>query len=88
VVSRSKIRRVRKVARIQSLQSSRHLKLLEIYFDGRKDRTIFQVKIGEKFARKIVLEEHIVLLLEPDSKYIGHMTATSSTTLAIITDLF
>lgn len=62
--------------------------MLGIYFDGRKDQTISQVKIGEKFARKTVLEEHIVLLSEPGSKYISHFTATSSTALAIKTDLF
>lgn len=65
-----------------------HLELLRIYFDGRKDQIISQIKIGEKFARKTVLKEHIVLLSEPGSKYIGHFTTTSSTALAIKTDLF
>lgn len=90
MVDRSKIRRAGKVARteIQISQSSQHLELLGIYFDGRKDQTISQVKIGEKFVRKTVLEEHIVLLSEPGSKYISHFTATSSTALAIKTDLF
>lgn len=89
VVDRSKIRRARKAIRTetQSLQSSQHLELLGLYFDDRKDQTISQAKIGEKFVRKTVLEEHIVLLLEAGSKYyIGHFTA--STALAIKTDLF
>lgn len=85
VVDRNKIRRARKVTRskIQNIELSENRELLGLYFDGRKDKTISQIKIGEKFARKTVMEDHIVVLSEPDSKYIGHLTATSSTSLAI-----
>lgn len=47
-------------------------KIKGLYFDGRKDDTIYQEKIGSKYYRKVVKEEHITLLEEPETKYLGH----------------
>ncbi len=49
-----------------------------IYFDGRKDKTLIQIKEGERTARKTITEEHVVLLSEPESKYVGHVTPISN----------
>ncbi|GBO17713.1 hypothetical protein AVEN_142841-1 [Araneus ventricosus] len=48
-----------------------------IYFDGRKDNTIFQEKIGAKIYRRIRKEEHISVIHEPGGQYIGHITPAS-----------
>ncbi|GBM41739.1 hypothetical protein AVEN_121660-1 [Araneus ventricosus] len=41
-----------------------------LYFDGRKDRTLSM----EDNRRKIIIEEHISLVKEPGSEYIGHVS--------------
>ncbi|GBM51006.1 hypothetical protein AVEN_199772-1 [Araneus ventricosus] len=41
-----------------------------IYFDGRKDRTLSM----EDNRRKVIIEEHISLVKEPGSEYIGHVS--------------
>ncbi|GBL75920.1 hypothetical protein AVEN_234254-1 [Araneus ventricosus] len=41
-----------------------------LYFDGRKDRTLSM----EDNRRKVITEEHISLVKEPGSEYIGHVS--------------
>ncbi|GBM56842.1 hypothetical protein AVEN_90189-1, partial [Araneus ventricosus] len=41
-----------------------------LYFDGRKDRTLSI----EDNRRKVIIEEHIRLVKEPGSEYIGHVS--------------
>lgn len=48
-----------------------------VYFDGRKDDTIAQVKQRTKYRRITIKEEHISVLSEPASKYIGHFVPLS-----------
>ena len=78
IIDRSKIRRER-------VKASRNLKkkheeertcVYGIYFDGRKDRTFVQVREGDILSRKTITEEHIVLVSEPGSVYLGHMCNT------------
>ena len=78
VVDRNKIRRQRKKVRetIQSLSSG--VSITALYFDGRKDKTLVLKKHGKKFYRRTVMEEHYVLVQEPDCKYLGHITPKSS----------
>ena len=47
----------------------------ELFFDGRKDKTITQV-LGEdkKFHRKTPLEEHITIVIKPEANYFNHTT--------------
>lgn len=80
VIDRSKIRRERKKKRhiVQLAEEDDNSALHSLYFDGRKDRTIGSVKSSTKeFHRKTIVEEHISLLQEPGSKYIGHVTPAS-----------
>lgn len=79
IVDRSKIRRERTQCRTNL---KRKFNVTEpmvygIFFDGRKDKTIVQEKKGEKFCRKTIVEEHIVLVSEPGSTYLGHVTPVS-----------
>lgn len=86
VIDRSKLRRERRKVR-QDLQSSSLVssdnKITGLYFDGRKDRTIIQEKRGIKYYRKTITEEHIVMLSEPGSQYIGHVTPLFGTAISI-----
>ncbi|GBL67496.1 hypothetical protein AVEN_217829-1 [Araneus ventricosus] len=43
---------------------------LGLYFDGRKDMTLSM----EDNRRKVIIEEHISLVKEPGSEYIGHVS--------------
>ncbi|GBM66988.1 hypothetical protein AVEN_111009-1 [Araneus ventricosus] len=73
VVDRNKIRRERTKARTTLL--SQVIKDYDhdqfgLYFDGRKDRTLSM----EDNRRKVIIEEHISLVKEPGSEYIGHVS--------------
>lgn len=76
VIDRSKIRRerhkYRESLRAESANSSTDLRGL--YFDGRKDKTLTQEQAGGTFHRRTVTEEHVSLIQEPDSIYLGHTT--------------
>ena len=48
-----------------------------IYFDGRKDQTNVTVQKGMKFRNVTIVEEHISVLSEPGSNYLGHVTPES-----------
>lgn len=87
VIDRSKIRR----ARAQTRSSGAAVNVLEgddslicISFDGRKDKTM----LYEDNRRKTVVEEHITLVKEPDSQYIGHITLATADALTISKKLY
>lgn len=54
-----------------------------IYFDGRKDKTLKIVSKGNKKYRKVVVEEHISVLKEPGSLYVGYATPLQGTANSI-----
>ncbi|CAI6354166.1 unnamed protein product [Macrosiphum euphorbiae] len=82
VIDRMKVRREREKKRID-LQKVKNKKLLGLYFDGRKDKTMVNHKELTKYYRQIITEEHISLIQEPESKYIGHATPTNGSSLQI-----
>lgn len=87
VIDKNKIRRERKKNR-EKLAKKSDMELGNaiikgLYFDGRKDVTVIQEKKGNKFCRATVSEEHISLIEEPASKYLGHVTPKSSSSLNI-----
>lgn len=53
------------------------LPLHALFFDGRKDKTLVLEVKGTKTHRKTVTEEHYVLVQEPGSNYVGHVTPSS-----------
>ncbi len=85
VVDRSKLRRERNRTRDQMVkQSQSHVTSLRgLYFDGRKDQTLVITKDGHKFHRKIITEEHISLIQQPESKYIGHISPKGGSAASI-----
>lgn len=78
IVDRSKVRRSKRKVNeeIQSRQDETFIRAL--YFDGRKDDTIAQVKQGAKYRRISIKEEHVSILSEPESVYVGHIVPETS----------
>lgn len=85
VIDKNKVRREKKKARKAAVEELRQLTVTKkgIYFDGRKDSTIYQEKIGFKMYRRIKKEEHITIVLEPGGIYFGHITPGSGTAIEI-----
>lgn len=86
VVDRSKIRRVRSKTRSSAIDSSLTdcQEYICISFDGRKDKTLVQ----EDNRRRVMVEEHITVLKEPGSQYLGHISLKSGNARAIANALF
>lgn len=83
VIDRSKLRRERTKVR-SALQDSDCNKIVRgIYFDGRKDKTLVSIQKDGKYYRKTVTEDHYVILSEPGSDYLGHVTCESGTAKCI-----
>lgn len=73
-IDKSKLRRARNKVR-QNLQDDLHQDVLEsIFFDGRKDKTLLIEKKNGHSYRRVVVKEHISLIREPKSHYLGHTT--------------
>lgn len=77
VIDRSKLRRERSKLRGEMSEESNLNPIKALYFDGRKDRTLNVTTLGNKKFKKTVTEEHISLIEEPSSKYIGHVVPTT-----------
>ncbi|KAK4871779.1 hypothetical protein RN001_015903 [Aquatica leii] len=56
-----------------------------INFDGRKDKTLAVEKIGSSYHSKKITEQHMVLVAEPGSTYLGHVTPSSGSASSIKT---
>ncbi|KAF0706458.1 Uncharacterized protein FWK35_00034701, partial [Aphis craccivora] len=91
VIDKNKLRRKRKKTRQCILTQEPVLQIPALYFNGRKDKTLCNIeKDGQKY-RQIILEEHISLIKEPESIFLGYITPTSGTSKCIeqaITDHF
>ena len=75
VVDRSRIRRARKRTRMEKTKQQNLKEPIEsVYFDGRKDTTKVSEIVESKQYVKCVQEEHVTLVQEPDSHYLGHIT--------------
>ncbi|GBM34940.1 hypothetical protein AVEN_41479-1 [Araneus ventricosus] len=80
VIDESKIRREKQKTRQAIGQIMDQLIVTKgIYFDGRKENTIFQEKVGTKIYRRIRKEEHIIVIPEPGAQCVGHVTPASGT---------
>lgn len=81
VIDRSKIRRERRKARLefQTAASNSKIEIQGLYFDGNKDKTMILERKRKQLYWFIRTEDHIVLLTEPGSTYVGHTTPSSGT---------
>jgi hypothetical protein len=82
VIDKSKIRRERHKLRenLKDMRSGRakEQQFTALYFDGKKDDTLMKRKEGGKCYTTTEKEEHYVLVSEPDSQYIAHVSPQSS----------
>ena len=85
VIDPSKIRRERQKNR-KSLQTDAIKKVEGLYFDGRKDKRN-QIMKGDKFHPVTGTEEHIVLIKQPDSQYLGHIKTSEGTSLSLTNNI-
>jgi hypothetical protein len=83
VVDRSKIKRSQDKLRT-ALQQQKPNQLQSIYFDGRKDETLHNIKRGNSYHMEKYKEEHIAIIEEPNSLYVTHVTPRSGTSENIV----
>ncbi|KAE8741687.1 hypothetical protein FOCC_FOCC012785 [Frankliniella occidentalis] len=78
IIDRSKVRREREKARKTLLEKNRVTEPESLYFDGRKDLTMkFEKNAMGRWRRMKIKEEHITIIAEPDSRFLGHSTPIS-----------
>lgn len=87
VIDKNKIHRAVSKARAEASKDIGGIVIKSIYFDGRKDKTLINEKIGDRYHRKEVLEQHISGLAEPGSIYLGHTTPSGGTAKGILTSI-
>lgn len=87
VIDKNKIHRAVSKARTEASKDIGGVAIKSIYFDGRKDKTLINEKIGDRFHRKEIVEEHISVLAEPGSIYLGHTTPSNGTAKGIINSI-
>ena len=87
VVDQNKIKRERTKAR-KSRQEIVPKSIKSLYFDGRKDLTLFNKETDGKYSKSKEFEEHIVLIEEPNSIYLGHLNPKEGTAEIIGNELF
>lgn len=90
VIDKNKIRRERIKLRseLQSEIDFAKINLSSIFFDGRKDNTLVMIKNGPKRKKTFLKEEHISLIQEPFSKYLGHLCVDSGSAQCIVNHFF
>lgn len=79
VIDKNKIRRKRIKERNDQIEIVSFEGIRAIYFDGRIDHTI----VNKNGAKKVVNEEHIAFVQQPNSYFIGHKAVLNGTALAI-----
>lgn len=82
VIDRKKIWRARQKNR-KRLSDTKIGNIKALFFDGRKDKTLKITKRNGIRYRRTVTEEHITLLEEPESQYIGHTVPKSGKAIHI-----
>ena len=88
IIDKSKIRRDRKRWHSKLRQEEKVKLMHSIYFDGRIDDTNVMVNKMGKMHPDTVPEEHIVLVEEPGSLYVTHLTPASGTANNITDSIF
>lgn len=83
VIDKNKIHRALATSRKNITLTQNKVKIQGLYFDGRKDITLQNEKHNGRYYRKTVKEEHVSVIAEPNSQYVGHVTPSSGTAKAI-----
>jgi hypothetical protein len=82
VIDKNKIRRernkMREKLKNKSKKSDTMNEITSVYFDGRKDGTLIRKKDNGKWYTHMSKEDHYVLVSEPESMYMGHVSPKTS----------
>lgn len=78
VIDKNKIQREKKARQAIKDKDLKITETQRIYFNGRKDNTLFLDKIGNKMYRRVKKEEHLWLIRDTGGQYIGHVSLESS----------
>lgn len=78
VIDRCKLKRAREKSRLELQQQTKHIDLYSVYFDGRKDSSLCMINKGTGKHIAKVKEEHLSIVKEPGSQYLGHTVPKSS----------
>ena len=87
VIDKNKVTREKQNSRKQYMDSNENAIVISLHFDGRKDRTLLMEESGTKRIRREVIAEHVTVLAEPGSIYLGHFAPSSGTTKNIANSL-
>lgn len=88
IIDYNKIKRERVKARAQAIADMRCNDLLKgISFDGKKEKTLKQKVVNGRPRNVKVKEEHITMVKEPGSKYIGYATPAEPTGHGIMSSM-
>ena len=90
VLDRIKLRRERQKYREEIGNKEQELfELLDsIFVDGRKDATMTMVEVNENYHRQAVIEEHYVIVGEPNGFYLLHVMPKDGTGYKIATSVY
>lgn len=81
IIDRLKVRRDREKNRQEVLRNNQDLTLLKGFsFDGRKDKSFDTFTQDNKVHPRIITENHIVILKEPNSVYLGYVSPGNNST--------
>lgn len=80
IIDKSKIQRERRKFEIQAATAAKMNTLLKgISFDGKKEMSLKKVTVQNKPRNVKVTEEHVTIVKEPESKFIGYVTPEAGT---------
>ena len=88
IIDRNKVMREVKKNREQVMASYDFDNVTNLYFDGRKDKTLIMKEAGSKKSRSEIVEEHITVLTEPGSRYLGHFSLSNGSASNIANGLY
>lgn len=88
IIDKNKLRRERSKSRTHIIEKQNIRQIPALYFDGRKDKTLIINKKAGKSYKAIIVEEHISLIKEPGSIYLGHITPTAGTAKFIEREIY
>lgn len=73
VIDKNKLRHKRSKTRKLTAEEGKIVHLQALYFDGRKNNALTVLEKDRKKYRRTIIKEHISLLSEPDSKFLGYI---------------
>ena len=90
VVDRSKLRKERQKYREEIKNKEQELFELvdSIFVNGRKDATMTMVEVNGNYHRQTVIEEHYVIVGEPNGFYLSHVMPEDGTGYKIATSVY